>query len=1187
VYLRKIVLKGFKSFGRRTVSLRFSKGLTTVVGANGSGKSNVLDAICFTLGILSAKSVRAGSFSDLIYNPGSPSNEKPAEYARVTLHIDNSDRKIPMDTDDIVMSRQVDRQGHGVYRLNGRLTTRTEILDILSMVGIDPEGYNIVPQGELARIIRLSQEERRQLIEKIAGIATYDEKRERALKELEEVNQNLQRVNDIVKLVKEEFERLEKEKEGAMRWQNIDKEIKNLQASLVYTQLTRARLALEEVSKKLEAKKSQLDKLRIDEDNLVKTHDAVSGRITEIERSLTRRESELDTAQSRILELRQRISEDESASNLIQEKIRSNSGQLRSLEEKLPNLKKTTDNAWDEVKLLDDRKKALLKSIEDTRGIIKELSTQITGLDEEFDKKRQELDDVVSNVNELNSELARNNAKHQILTREKTYLEQETSKLSKLKEESEKNHLAVKNEIGLLMKEQEDTINRLSNVQTETERVSEELTATERQLKETDAIIKKIGDELIRIRARMDALREARMYLSHGRRAAVREILKLKDRRGSNGILGTVADLIRVPSDYSTAIEASAGFRLTYIVTRTENDAAKLIDFLKKTKTGRASFLPLDSLKSGISMECPKEKGVIGFAKNLISFDEEVEPAIEYVFGRTLVVKDLDVARSLKHTQLRRVTLDGDIVEPAGLITGGFYRKGKQVDERSSLPKLEEELKGLEETRITLSDKLHRLASLKSDSSGSISTNERKLEVTGFQLSDKNGKAKELEQIIGNTEKELVSRNARLGEITKDLTNLRNAIEDSKNKLAELTSREKKLRTLLDTSEASKIGTAVKNKENELARLNDELKKVEISIAQNMGKIEQLAPQTEEAKQLLEEVRSLLPSLQSDLEARQAGLDSLNEELKSVLSEKERVKEGLESSRRELTENKTASRDSSKKLNAVREEINTLQMDLSGLSIRKEDLGTEVSSAQKRIQEFPEFRSPAGEETDDEETSERIRILREEQIALGSVNMKAIEQYDSAKSRYDEAISKRDKVLQEKTAILEFMEKLEREKVKKFVDTFNDISNNFREIFNYLSPAIRAELAIENPEQPLLGGIAIKAKTAGMEVANIEALSGGEKSLTALALIFAIQKHQPAPFYVMDEIDAFLDEVNAVRVADLLKELSKNSQFIVVTLKQAVMTRSDSLIGISKNVETGISNIVSANIEEFTKQVAM
>jgi chromosome segregation protein len=261
-------------------------------------------------------------------------------------------------------------------------------------------------------------------------------------------------------------------------------------------------------------------------------------------------------------------------------------------------------------------------------------------------------------------------------------------------------------------------------------------------------------------------------------------------------------------------------------------------------------------------------------------------------------------------------------------------------------------------------------------------------------------------------------------------------------------------------------------------------------------------------------------------------------------------------------------------------------MDISGHSIRKEHLESEITSGEKRIQEFPEFRSASAGGADEEVTSEKIRMLKEEQTALGSVNMKAIEQYETVKMRYDEIVTKREKVLQEKTSILEFMEKIEREKVRKFMETFNDISNNFKEIFDYLSQTIRAELVIENPEQPLLGGIAIKVKTSGMEVSNIEALSGGEKSLTALALIFAIQKHQPAPFYVLDEIDAFLDEVNAVRVADLLKELSKSSQFIVVTLKQAVMSRADSLIGISKNTETGISNIVSANIEDLTKASA-
>lgn len=290
--------------------------------------------------------------------------------------------------------------------------------------------------------------------------------------------------------------------------------------------------------------------------------------------------------------------------------------------------------------------------------------------------------------------------------------------------------------------------------------------------------------------------------------------------------------------------------------------------------------------------------------------------------------------------------------------------------------------------------------------------------------------------------------------------------------------------------------------------------------------------------------------------------------------------------RKELTDNKNSARDVSKKLSLIRREISTLQMDINGLSIRKEHLESEIATEEKRIQEFPEFQSPSTGEADGEVTSERIHMLREEQLALGNVNMKAIEQYDSVKGRYDEIVAKREKVLQEKTSVLEFMEKIEREKIRKFMETFNDISNNFREIFNYLSQAIRAELVIENSEQPLLGGITIKVKTSGMEVSNIEALSGGEKSLTALALIFAIQKHQPAPFYVLDEIDAFLDEVNAVRVADLLKELSKSSQFIVVTLKQAVMSRADSLIGISKSGETGVSNIVSANIEDFTKAIA-
>ncbi|WXG45826.1 MAG: chromosome segregation protein SMC [Candidatus Atabeyarchaeum deiterrae] len=1186
MYLRKIVLRGFKSFGRKTVSLRFSKGLTAVVGANGSGKSNVLDAICFTLGILSAKFVRAGSFSDLIYNPASSSTEKPADYSRVTLHFDNSDRKIPIDSDDLVMSRQVDRQGHGAYRLNGRLTTRTELLDILSMVGIDPEGYNIVPQGELARIIRLSPEERKELIEKIAGIATYDEKKERALKELEEVNQNLQRINDKVKMAKDELDRLEKEKEDAVRWQQADNEIKNLQASLIHAELTRAKTNLQEALKSLDAKNAQLGKLKLEEETAAKNHEDLSNRTNEIEPAVVSRESELDGIQSRILESRQQISENENASNYVQEKVESNLSRLKSLQEKSINIKKAVENTSNDIKTFEDRRKVLLKGIEDTTATVKLFTGQISELDGEFGKKRKQLEEIVANINELKSELSQNIARQQLLEKEKTYLGQEITRLRQTKEESNKNSSIAKNDMVTLKNEQVASIDHLSDSKAELVRDEQELSSVRKQLEETDAIIKRIRDELIRIRAKMDAIRETRMFMSHGRRAAIKDILKLKDQKSYEGICGTIGDLIEVPDEYSTAVEASAGFRLTYVVTKSEDDAARLIEYLKKAKTGRASFLPLDALKARIPTKYPKSEGVMGLISDLIKFNKEYEAAIDYVFGNTLLVKDLAVARSLKNSDLRRVTLEGDVVEPAGLITGGFYRKGKQADEKSSLIRLEEELKGLEATRKTLYDKIRTLTKTTLDLRESINIDEKKLEVAAVKLTEKSNRTKELDQIAQNAQTELNSKNKRLEEVIKDSAEPSETIRKLEDNLSAISSQEKKLRALLDTSEASKIGDMLKEKEKELTQLNGELRKVEISIAQSTTKIDQLTPQGEETKKLIDEITSAIPSLQSDLDSKQTKLNVLNEELKSVTSQRDKTKEEVDSLKKKLNENRTALRDSSKNLNAIKERTNQIKMDINGFNIRKESLESEISSAEKRIQEYPEFQSLSNRELNERETIEKVRRFKEEQAALGHVNMKAIEQHDTVKGNYDEIISKRDKVQDEKKSILEFMEKIEREKLKIFTDTFNDISNNFREIFNYLSPTIRAELVLENTDQPLLGGIAIKVRTTNMEVANIEALSGGEKSLTALALTFAIQKHQPAPFYVMDEIDAFLDEVNAVRVADLLKELSKNSQFIVVTLKQALMTRADSLVGVSRNAETGVSNIVSADIGEMMKTPA-
>ncbi|OYT41558.1 MAG: hypothetical protein B6U78_02815 [Candidatus Aenigmarchaeota archaeon ex4484_224] len=829
-YIKKLILKGFKSFNKRT-SIPFLPGFNVISGPNGSGKSNILDAIAFVLGTLSAKSLRSQRLTGLIFH--GTEKTKGAEYASVTLVLDNSKRIFPFDEEEIVVERKINKKGVSVYRLNGRNTTREKILQVLSIARIYPNGHNIIMQGDITKIIEMNPIERREIIDEIAGIAEYNEKKEKALKNLEEVEKKLREAEIILSQKLEIFKKLEKERNVALKYKELSSKLRLLKASFFYRKIKEIEEEINKLREKLEKKENE----KIE----------VESKLEEVEKKLEEKEKE-----------------------------------------------------------------------------IKEIVEKVVGLTKKFEIEKK--------VSELRSKLL-----------------------------IKRNNLDVK----------------------------------KAELQRIDSLIDKL-----------QAIRETKIEEGEIPRA-VRTILKLD----LKGVYGTIADLIETKDEYKIAIEVAAGPHLYDIVVENEDVASFCIEYLRREKIGRATFLPLNKIKPNLfkNYSLLNYDGVIGVASKLIKFNIKFLPAMEFVFGNTLIVRDLEVAKAIGIGKVRMVTLDGDLIERTGAMVGGYIAPKKHIKTIESSTEKEIESYMLLRRRIR-------------------------------------GEINELEDEIKEIEKEL-----------------------------EKYSKSKELKEMIDL-EKVKISS-----EKEIERLRSKRKK------------------------LIERKINL-----------EIGISSLKTRIKGLEEEKEK---------------------------------NEIQL-----------------QAFEDIKEFVDSKS--------HEIERMIKKTESELNKLGPINFKAIEEYESYKREFDKYKEKYEKILEEKKKVLEMIEEIEEKKKKVFMETLEKVSEEFNEIFRKMTNG-SASLRLEE-EDNVESGLLIEASPGGKKLLNIDAMSGGEKTLTALAFILALQRYNPSPFYIFDEVDATLDKENSKKVGEFLKDASKNAQFIIITHNDEVIKRADRIYGVT--MIDGESKIVALEL---------
>ena len=1190
VHIEKLVCKGFKSFGRESVTIKLNPGFTCIVGPNGSGKSNVVDAVLFVLGQLSAKTLRANVFSDLLYSPPKPNMPPKAKSAVVELHFDNKDRKLQIDADRVVIERELDDTGKSVCRINGKVVTRTAVLDVLGAIGVDPNGYNLVLQGEIAQMVKVSPTERRKLIEEIAGISAYDEQKDRALKKLAESEANLGKVDMQLQERRRHLEKLEEEMSDARRYKSLHEQIRKHRVDILSWSVIKGRSRIETINETLAQRAEEAENLVKE---LVEVENGVVNTETEIERidyeidqitggdstrvseqygivsaAVSHVKGDLERAQTEFDKVHNEKGALQSNLETTQDEISHNEQVMAEKSDELTDLEKEIAGTAAEIIRLEEMTERAQVAYYETTLRLQDLNNQMRHLDEGVSEIR-------STIKSDNRELG---LAYEELRDATESLEKTNAEISQLKEALPEKREELKKSESLEKK-----------TQTEIDTMNERLATVDKEVAESTRIVAQTREELIKVQARQDALREAEdAFLK--RRRAIATVLELRDAGAINGIHGTVAELGTIDPDYSVALEIAGGNRLSYIVVENEQVATECVKVLKREKIGRASFIPLDKIKTQAPSKLPKDDGVIDFALNLVKFDPKMRPAFEFVFSDTIVTEDFETAKRQGFQGQRAVSLDGDLVERSGIMTGGYFQKaaaGLSLQVEDTSPEIANRLNGLEEILKDLQSRQEKLRIERSDLDKEVQS----LSKTNYRFRIE---LERLEERFEEQEARSVTLQEQIDKANLTIKELEAQVKDLQERDDELSVQRERVRAQRDeanevlvTSDANKLNQEIRDLKEvqeqytrQRENLQGEITSVRVALDERLG------PKAIDTESRIQSYDAILPGLEEEVNRLQMALSERENEFERLKEERERIddavkdkrvrqldlKEDLRNLRLKHEEIREAQTSNEKAVYRLQTEQNRLETDIVGFVAELNS----IAQAQVALEDREEERELTYKEL--EELDEKIKEIERELEAMGPVNLKSLTDYDSEKERYEEVVDKKTGLEEERKEILAFMEELESEKTQKFLTVYNEIADNFSRVFAKLSPDGEANLMLENPEHPLMGGITVRSKPRGKDLVTLDAMSGGEKTLTGLALIFAIQMYSPASFYIFDEIDAALDNVNAHNVALLISEMSKNSQFVVVSLRDTTVRKADLLVGVSN--QDGISRIVSVDLEE-------
>ncbi|MFC6938818.1 chromosome segregation protein SMC [Salinirubellus sp. GCM10025818] len=1169
MHIKELVLDDFKSFGRKT-RIPFYDDFTTISGPNGSGKSNIIDAVLFALGLARTSGIRAEKLTDLIYNPGHDDEEREFQGEReasVEVVLDNADRTLERsqvvsaagtdkvgDVDEITIRRRVKQTDedtyYSYYYLNDRSVNLTDVRDLLEQAGVTPEGYNVVMQGDVTEIITKTPLRRREIIDEIAGVAAFDAKKEDAFEELEVVEDRIEEADLRIGEKEGRLEQLEDERETALEYQGLREEKEEFEGHLKAAELEDKRSDLESAREGIASKESDLSDLQ-------RELDERQGKVTRLEEDLEDLNAEIERkGEDEQLEIKREIEEVKGEIGRLEDRIASTEERIEDAENKrrqafvqIDRKQETVDDLQGRIRNTKVRKADLKADLEEKRKELEGVEAEIEAVDTEYESVRDELEERRERLSELKD--AKND-----LQREQDRLLDEARRRTNEQREKEAEIEEAEARIPEIEADVADLEAELEKVETNRETITgvvEDLKAEKRELSER---LDELDDEISAKQqeyAELEARAGESGDTSYGR--AVTTVLN----SDLDGVHGTVGQLGGVDPEYATACETAAGGRLAHVVVEDDGVGQRGIEYLKQRNAGRATFLPMTKMQSRGLGSLPDHEGVIGFAYNLVDFDPKYADVFSYVLGDTVVVDEIETARELMGRH-RLVTLDGDLVEKSGAMTGGsssgsrysFSKSGKGQLERVAerIHQLEDERSDVREELRGVEDRLEDARDRQSDAADQVrdveSSIERKeaekveleerIDRLREELADIEDEREEVSERMDEIEAEIAERDAEIDEEQAAIEELQCELKESD--IPELTERAEEIRTEID-----EIETEMDDLDGELNELGLEKQYAEEAIEELHDEIEAAQNRKAEAEGTIDELESKIEEREATLEAKRDQVADLEEELAELKGEREELKA-------ELREAREARDEWKRRVTDVEDELDELRSTASRLEWEVDELASQVGDYDP--EEIRDLSYVKGQ----------ITKLENRMAELEPVNMLAIDEYDRVEDELEDLQEKKGTLVEEAAGIRERIEQYEERKKEVFMEAFEGIDEHFRRIFAKLSNG-SGELHLENEDDPFDGGLTMKAQPADKPVQRLDAMSGGEKSLTALAFIFAIQRFNPAPFYALDEVDAFLDAANAELVGELVDDLASDAQFIVVSHRSALLERSERAIGVT------------------------
>ena len=1181
MYLKRLEMYGFKSFADKTV-LEFMPGITAVIGPNGSGKSNISDCIRWVLGEQSMKSLRGANSEDIIFS--GTQARKSLGYAEASLVIDNSDSKLPIEYNEVVITRRIYRSGETGYFINKVPCRLKDILELFMDTGIGKDGYSIIGQGKIDEILSNKSEDRRHIFEEAAGIVKYRARKAEAEKKLEQTKINLLRINDIISEIELNIDNLKSQSEKAKKFLNLRDELKNIEVGLFLYNIDDYKKQIEVTTENIDTIETQkvkedeiLNNLQAEKESLKETIDRLideiertqnlgfegnqkreelngeikvcSERISGNNENYERFSKEIADLQNRNIEL-----EDEKQTKVAKkEGLFANREKFaKELEEKELELEKYTKTLTDKELEIESKKKIVQDNVDKKYELISEINTEKANLENNTKREKTTNDEINGIISELDS------TKTQKEDFSKEFYQIEKSRNDILKDLEQIRQ--KKDESTEKLEEFEDKINKLQSEYRITESIYKFLIETEKE--------------------------------KEGYSRSVKLLLEAVEREKSlsKGVHGVLANLINTSKEYEIAIEMALGQTLQNIVTDSEEEAKTLVEYLRKNNLGRASFLPITSVKgqkiSGINVH--GINGFIGIASDLVDTDKKYNDIILNLLGRTVIVDDIDNAVKLAKKnsyKFRIVTLKGDIINPSGSISGGSV-PNKTV----SILGRGKEIKELEKKLADINKNIEGLKKEKANYEKSINSVLEKFE-------GKQKKAQELEvvyatekQKIDNLDLEILKLDAKLAKYREDLESIK---EEKKQNIEKQENLNKEIENIDKENEGLNVSieefmSLNKDTQEYIDNLNLDITNLKISVSsfdESEASINEIVDRINlELEKNNESIKSK-NDLKEKITIKNTELESKIGDIRNLILELEKQIEGSTEKIEKLKNDRIIKNEKlnsiEKKIDEETEKVDLLKNQISRLDLKKSKIELELNQViNKMWEEYELTPNNTGDikiAENPKTVQKRVTEIRDDIKELGSINIDSIKEYQDTKNRYDFMCEQRLDLENSSTKLKKVIEEVLDTMKKRFDEQFRKINKNFGEVFKELFGGGKAELILADEKNILECGIDIEVQPPGKKLQNMMLLSGGERAFTAIALLFAILKLNPAPFCVLDEIEAALDDVNVYRFAEYLKSFSNDSQFLVITHRKGTMEAADTVYGVTME-EKGISKLLSMKL---------